>query len=118
MLVELPVVVLGAGSDEVVEVVPLALLLDVEAVVVDELDGVLVKEGELLLPLLLQDAPDVLFFASGVGHHLYLVVELLNGGEIATELFALAHLAAAVLVQLNAHALAPARGFHLGNKIQ
>lgn len=76
MLIDLLVVDLVFEADEVEEVVPLALLLYVVDVVVDEVGVVALEEGQPV-PLVVYYAPNVLLLLLHVLQQLYLVVQLL-----------------------------------------
>ena len=105
VFIDLFVVDLVFESDEVEEVIPLALLLDVVYVVVDEVGVVALEEGQPV-PLVVYYAPDVLLLFLHVLQQFDLVVELLNCGEtVLVELDACADLALALLLHFDVEGL-------------
>lgn len=93
-------------SQQIENVLPLALLLDVVDVVVDEMDEVVLVECESVVPLAVDDAPDVHLLLLGALNYLDLVVEVLYGGEAALAVVqAIADLALALLLHLDVEGL-------------
>ena len=98
VFIDLLVVNLVLEADKVEEVVPLALLLYIVDIVVDEVGVVALEEGQPV-PLVVYYAPNVLLLLFHVLQQLDLVVELLNCGEaVLVELDPPADLALALLL--------------------
>ena len=112
VFIDLLVVNLVLEADKVEEVVPLALLLNIVDVVVDEVGVVALEEGQPV-PLVVYYAPNVLLLLFHVLQQLDLVVELLNCGEaVLVELDPPADLALALLLHLDVEGLLALGGLH------
>jgi hypothetical protein len=105
-------------SDEIEQIVPLALLFHIVYIIVNDLEYVFLELIELELPLLLHYAPNILLLPASTLHHLNLVVQLLNRRERQGTRLPPAQLTVTLIVQFYLHALTATGRLDLRDEVQ
>lgn len=118
VFVDFFVVVFLFESEQVEEVVPLALLFDVVDVVVDQVDEIVVVESQPFVPLAVDNVPYLHLLLLRVLQHLDLVVQILNRREgPPAHVSPSADLAVALLLHLYTQSLLPLPDLHPSNQV-
>jgi hypothetical protein len=118
VFVDFFVVVFLFESEEVEEVIPLALFLDVIDIVVDQMHEVPIVHRGSLVPFFVYYVPDMHLFLLRILQHLNLVVEVLYCGEgTLAQLGSPADLAVTLLLHLNTQSLLSLGSLHSSDEV-